>query len=59
MAKGGKTTTLCWTKNGGVLSDYVKIHPFSYGGEDRFYHSGEKLTSAVLGEIFRGNADLL
>ena len=36
-------------KNGGVLSDYVKIHPFSYGGEDRFYHSGEKLTSAVLG----------
>ena len=34
-------------KNGGVLSDYVKIHPFSYGGEDRFYHSGEKLTSAA------------
>ena len=32
-------------KNGGVLSDYVKIHPFSYGGEDRFYHSGEKLRS--------------
>ena len=41
-------------KNGGVLSDYVKIHPFSYGGEDRFYHSGEKLTSAVLGEFSVG-----
>ncbi|MFQ9436781.1 MAG: hypothetical protein ACLR1R_10750 [Ruminococcus callidus] len=46
-------------KNGGVLSDYVKIHPFSYGGEDRFYHSGEKLTSAVLERVLRGNADLL
>ena len=41
-------------KKGGVLSDYVKIHPFSYGGEDRFYHSGEKLTSAVLGEFSVG-----
>ena len=41
-------------QNGGVLSDYVKIHPFSYGGEDRFYHSGEKLTSAVLGEFSVG-----
>ncbi len=37
-----------------MLSDYVKIHPFSYGGEDRFYHSGEKLTSAVLGEFSVG-----
>lgn len=30
-------------KNGSVLLDYVKIHPFSYGGEDRFFEGGEDI----------------
>lgn len=28
---------------GEVLSDYVKIHPFSYGGEDKYYSPGNKI----------------
>lgn len=35
-------------KSGEVLSDYVKIHPFSYGGEERFYDSGTEIVHTVL-----------
>lgn len=28
------------SKDGSVLSKYIKIHPFSYGGEDKKYDSG-------------------
>lgn len=28
---------------GKLLADYCKIHPFSYGGEDRYFVAGEKL----------------
>ncbi len=27
-----------------VLSDYVKIHPFSYGGENKFFKGGDRLS---------------
>ena len=35
-------------KSGEVLSDYVKIHPFSYGGEEQFYDSGTEIVHTVL-----------
>lgn len=31
-------------KDGAVLSDYAKIHPFSYSGEDLKFKGGDKLT---------------
>lgn len=31
-------------KRGEVVSDYIKIHPFSHAGEDKYFVSGEKLT---------------
>lgn len=31
-------------KNGKVISEYVKIHPFSYSGEDEKFSGGEKIT---------------
>ncbi|QZY54302.1 nitrilase-related carbon-nitrogen hydrolase [Crassaminicella profunda] len=31
------------SREGNVLSDYVKIHPFSYGDENKFFESGNKL----------------
>lgn len=30
-------------ENGNILSDYVKIHPFSYSGEDNFFNGGSKI----------------
>lgn len=30
-------------KDGEVLSDYIKIHPFSFAGEDNFFISGTKI----------------
>ena len=54
--KGENHYTLL-NKNGGVLSDYVKIHPFSYGREDRFQR--REAYQCCAGRVFRGNADLL
>lgn len=28
-----------------MLADYVKIHPFSYSGEDNYFHAGNSLSS--------------
>ena len=28
----------------GILSDYVKVHPFSYSGENRYFEAGEALS---------------
>lgn len=30
--------------NGNVVSDYAKIHPFSYSGEDKYFKGGNKTT---------------
>ena len=30
---------------GKMLADYIKIHPFSYSKEDRYYNAGESLVS--------------
>lgn len=36
-------------KEGMVLSDYVKIHPFSYGGEAEFFQGGNTISCFSLG----------
>lgn len=36
---------------GKILADYIKLHPFSYGGEDRVYIPGDRLVSAELDDI--------
>lgn len=35
-------------KNGNLLSDYAKLHPFSYSGEDMKFQGGERLSSFML-----------
>ena len=35
-------------KNGTVLADYVKIHPFSYGGENLYYEPGNRVVTFEL-----------
>jgi omega-amidase len=34
--------------NGAILSNYAKIHPFSYSGENNFYLGGSELVSTVI-----------
>ena len=34
-----------------IVSDYVKIHPFSFGGEDKFFSGGEKIVLFRLDDI--------
>ena len=36
---------------GEILSDYVKMHPFSYSGENRYFEKGNALTHFMLGGI--------
>ena len=36
---------------GDILADYVKIHPFSYSGEDRFFSGGDRIVSFDLDGI--------
>ncbi len=40
---------------GEILSDYVKIHPFSYGNEDKFFIPGSKITYFKLGKYCWSN----
>lgn len=37
--------------NGDIISDYVKLHPFSYSGEDLKFQGGNALTHFLLGGI--------
>ncbi len=39
------------SEGGEVLSDYIKIHPFSYGEEDRFYLPGREIVTFQLDRI--------
>lgn len=36
---------------GEILSDYVKMHPFSYSGEDRYFEKGDALAHFTLNGI--------
>lgn len=52
VRKCGEKAENCYTvvdKNGIELCTYVKIHPFSYGGEDKFFVGGQKLAFYQLG----------
>ena len=33
--------------DGQILADYVKMHPFSYSGEDKYYNGGNSLASFI------------
>lgn len=39
---------------GEVLSEYTKLHPFSYGGEDKYFSSGNDLVTFEYGGITIG-----
>lgn len=38
-------------RNGGIVSDYAKIHPFSYSGEDEKFQGGDKVVTFRMGGI--------
>ena len=37
--------------DGGIAAEYVKIHPFSYSGEDDFFCGGDRIITANIGGI--------
>ena len=39
--KKGKNHYTIVGRNGDILLDYVKMHPFSYSGEDKYYEAGD------------------
>lgn len=38
-------------KSGAVVSDYIKIHPFSYSGEHLFFKGGDRLSFFLCGDM--------
>ena len=46
IKNGEKSENHCITidETGNIISDYAKIHPFSYGSESKFYSSGENVS---------------
>lgn len=40
----GKNKLAIISPEGKEVCDYTKIHPFSYGGEDKFYYGGENVS---------------
>lgn len=38
-------------KEGNIISDYAKIHPFSFSGEDQKFRGGEKIIAFELGGV--------
>ena len=36
-------------QNGDICSDYIKIHPFSYGGETDYFQGGNEITNFKMG----------
>lgn len=39
------------SRNGDILCNYTKIHPFSPGMEDKYYSSGNKIESCIIDDI--------
>ena len=37
--------------DGETISDYAKIHPFSYSGEDKYFRGGNKLSIFTIGDV--------
>lgn len=42
-------------RQGNIISDYAKIHPFSYADEDKYFSSGDKITYFELGNYTWSN----
>lgn len=38
-------------KNGDIVSDYAKIHPFSYAGENEKFRGGDKIVDFCIGDV--------
>ncbi len=53
--KKGANTALFLDRSGEIKSDFTKLHPFSFAGEDKYYRSGEK---AVLFKVDDVNASV-
>ena len=49
-AKKGELSENHYTivNNNQILLDYVKMHPFSYAGEDKFYKSGDSISNCQI-----------
>ncbi|MEG1595892.1 MAG: nitrilase-related carbon-nitrogen hydrolase [Lachnospiraceae bacterium] len=43
-------------KNGEIILDYTKIHPFSFSGEDKYYEGGTQLYTCELQDVCIGTA---
>jgi len=39
------------SKDGSVISDYAKIHPFSNGGEDAYYVGGDAISECMIDDV--------
>jgi len=53
LKKGGKPTNnlVTLSPNGDLISNYAKIHPFSYANEDKYYTGDSQLVSALINDI--------
>lgn len=47
----GKNKYIIISKDGEVLANYTKIHPFSYAGEDEKYHKGNEVCICMINEF--------
>ncbi|EKQ50364.1 carbon-nitrogen family hydrolase [Clostridium sp. Maddingley MBC34-26] len=47
----GENKYVVISKEGNILAQYIKIHPFSYGGEDKKYYCGKKICTFTIGEF--------
>ncbi|MVX62927.1 carbon-nitrogen family hydrolase [Clostridium chromiireducens] len=47
----GKNKYTIVSNEGNTLASYTKIHPFSHGGEDKKYYSGNNISSCVINEF--------
>lgn len=49
--KKGENKYIFVSKEGEILVKYIKIHPFSYGGEDEKYHRGKEICICKIDEF--------
>lgn len=47
----GENVAYLLDPDGNELGRYVKIHPFSYSGEDQYYQGGENIVAESMGEF--------
>lgn len=47
----GKNLYVIVSKKGRILAEYAKIHPFSYGGENEKYYSGDQISICKINEF--------